>query len=98
MNEILLWFAKLAYGKKLLELVHGLNGAMSGRRSEILLALVAVLELLKQTNLLPSETVNPITTALLGALPITLAEKAGKIIGQVESVLPKPAGNPGSLQ
>ena len=94
MNGILLWLAKFAFGNKILEVVHQGNSLLAGRRSEILLTLVAVVEILRHTGILTDDVASPITTALLGALPITLAEKAGKIIKQADQVLPRAPNEP----
>lgn len=93
-NGILLWVAKFAFGSKILEYVHQANNLLVGRRSEILLSIVAVIEILRHTGILTDDVASPITTALLGALPITLAEKAGKIIKQADQVLPKAPNEP----
>jgi len=78
------------FGKKLLGLIDGANTALTGYRSDIIVGVVIVVAVLEHIGLLPAKTAEPVITALLGALPITLAEKAGNILDEANKVLPNP--------
>lgn len=76
--KVLLFLARFSVGKKLLELIDGLNERISGKRSEIILALEALLYVLGKLGVIPDggkEAAQALSVALLGALPVTLAEK-----------------------
>ena len=89
-NKVILFVAKFAVGKHLVGAVAGLNNALSGRRSEILLGVLAVVELLKFGGVVPPAIADTVEASLLSALPVTLAEKFSKVKGTLDSIVPAP--------
>jgi len=90
-NKILMWIGKVALGKNMLEMVNGVNERLTGKRTEILIAIQALLLLLKKIGILPAEAaplVENLSMVLLGAIPVTLAEKVKGVQEKVDSVIP----------
>ena len=90
LNRLLGIVAKLALGNKLLAGVNAVNGKLSGVRSELLIGLSALLWVLEHFGVLRGPEVDALQAALLGALPVTIAEKIKKAEGLAEKVIPKP--------
>lgn len=92
MQTVLLWLAKISLGRKLLGLLSTANAKVSGKRSEIILGLEALIYVLSKIGVLEGidpELLSALKVALLGALPVTLAEKVKTVQGQIDSVIPK---------
>lgn len=78
MNWILGLLAKWTIGQKALGAVSWANERLSGKRTEIIAGLQCLLYVLKKLGLLPPEAAaaaDSLAVALLGALPLTLADK-----------------------
>lgn len=88
-NKALLFVAKFAVGKHLVGAVAGLNNALKGHRSEILLGIVALVQGLKYAGILEASIAAAIEAPLLGALPATLAEKFSKVKDTLDAVVPE---------
>ena len=92
-QKILVWLSKVAVGKQLLGLVNGINEKLTGKRSEVLIGLQAILYLLGKFGVIPPQlqgTVDALSTGLFGAIPITLAEKLKNAQGIADQVIPAP--------
>lgn len=94
MNSLLLWVAKLAFGKKLLSLVDAGNNALTGYRTQIIAVLAVIVAALEHLNVIPVKVGDPIVAALIGALPLTLAEKVGNVLDEANKILPPPTTPP----
>lgn len=90
LNKVILFVAKFAIGKHLVGAVAGLNNALSGHRSEILLGVLAVVEILKFGGVIPPAIADTAEASLLSALPVTLAEKFSKAKATIDAVVPAP--------
>lgn len=92
-EKILLGIARLTFGAKILGFITDLHDKVVGKRTEILVILEVATELCKVLKLLDPTTADSIKVALLGAIAPTLAEKIGRVQGQLESVIPKDSGD-----
>ena len=86
-TSIMLRIAKIALGKKILEIIALANSKASGHRSELIVGCIVIVAGLQHLNLLDSTTAGTVITALLGALPVTVAEKTKKALDQADSVI-----------
>ena len=92
LQNALLFLARFAVGKKLVALVAKPAELARGKRTELILALQALLWTLKQFGVLDgalAEAADVLAVALLGALPVTLADKAKNTQTLVEGLLKK---------
>ena len=80
LNRMVLFLAKRALGKKLLSLLARPSELARGHRTEILLSLELLIFVLKKFGLLDTPELSGLAdqaqAVLLGAIPITLADKA----------------------
>ena len=90
LNKLIGFAARIAFGKQLLGLVHGLNEKLTGHRTQVIIVLAAGVALLGHFGLLTQDQSQAALTALLGALPLTLAEKVKNALAQADKILPKP--------
>ena len=90
MNTAMMWLAKIAFSRKLLEAVASANSSLTGYRSQLIVIALAIVAILGYTGLLDKEVAGTIIAALLGALPPTMAEKAKNILGKADKILPPP--------
>jgi len=90
LNTVLAFVAKWTVGKKLLGGVAWLHDKADGKRSEIILAVTALIHALKIIGVLSPEAAGAIEAILLPLLPLTLADKASKIMKTVDKVVPQP--------
>lgn len=96
-QRILVAIVSRAFGAKILGAMVGLNKALEGKRTELLIALQACLYLLKHSTVLPPEAhplIDELQLVLLGALPITMADKTKKAIAIADKILPRLPGEP----
>lgn len=89
MNTLLNWIAKIALGKHILKAVAWTHDRLDGKRSEITAGLLALAHGLKIAGIIPAEQAAVIENALLALLPLVLADRASKIIKQVDAVIPE---------
>lgn len=88
LNTLLLKIAKLAVGKQLLQLMSSLHVKLDGNKTEILIALLLIVQLLKMLNLIDAEAAKQIEALLGGGLPMTLLARVNKVIATAEEVAP----------
>lgn len=88
MNKVIGWLAKVAIGKHLIAGLAKIHNALDGKRSEISAGLLAVVHILKLTEIIPAEQAALIENALLAILPLTLADKASKAIKTIDAAVP----------
>ena len=82
--------AKWTFGKRLLGFVATINGKLSGKRSELILALEALIFLLRKFGVLEGplgDAAKEFCIVLLGALPLTLADKAKRAQDLADKVI-----------
>lgn len=94
LNKLVALVAKFTIGKSLLDLVNWLNSKASGARTEIVLAIEAILYVLKIAGVLDDaqkQSADNLALALLGALPVTLAEKVKKAREMGDRIIPGPS-------
>lgn len=91
--KVLLRFARMAVGKKLVGWLAAPSNFAKGHRTEILLGLQAVLYVARHLGLLDSPELQAMAdqaqAVLLGAIPVTLADKAKKAQDTVDGLLKK---------
>ena len=90
MNDLLAFVAKFAFGKQLVQGVAFLHDSLEGHKSEILLFVLAVVHGLKWAHVLDSATAGSVEAPLLGALPVTLAQKFSRAAALADKVVPAP--------
>lgn len=88
-TKVMEMVARWTVGSKLLGVIAWVHDALDGRRSEILLGILALVHVLKVVGLVPPEVAATIETALSTLLPVTLMDRASKVMGSVDSVLGK---------
>lgn len=93
LTKVLELIARIAIGKKLISAVAWLNNKLSGNRSEIILGIVALVHVLKLAGVIPAGVAEGVEGSLAALLPVTLAEKASKVMATVDKVIP-PADAP----
>lgn len=92
LQKVLLFVARHSFGKKLVDLLAKPSEFARGKRSELLLGVYALLELLRYLGLLEGDLAglaDALETGLLGALPLTMADKARQAKQVTESLLKK---------
>mgnify|MGYP001607881002 CR=1 FL=1 len=92
-QKVLVWLARRSVGSKALAALAWANERLRGNRTEILLGLQALIWGLKKVGVIGAELNGPadaLAAALLGALPLTLADKAKKAQEVVDSLAPTP--------
>ena len=94
LTKLIITVAKMVYGKQILEIIDGLHERVVGHRSEILIALIAAIGAAQHLGLIDQKVSESIITALLGALPVTLAVKIGNALKEADAVLPTPSAPP----
>ena len=91
LDQVLGLVGRFAFGAKLLGAVNAANGAVAGKRTEILAALQILIYVLKKLGVVPPSAVEALdaaAVALLGALPVTLAEKIARAQKIADKVVP----------
>lgn len=91
--KLLLICTRYSLGSRILSAIGFAHQRIVGYRTEILIILEVATELCKVLKLLDPTTADSIKVALLGAIAPTLAEKIGRVQGQLESVIPKDSGD-----
>lgn len=91
-TKIVSFLARIAIGKQLVAGVAWVNNKLSGNRSEIILVIVALIHGLKIAGIIPAETADGVEKSLAALLPITLAEKASKVMATIDKVVPPTDG------
>lgn len=89
-NKLIALVARLTIGKHLVAGIAFLHNKADGHRSEIAVALLAIVHGLKLTGLIPAETADGIESALAAILPITLADKVAKAKAVIDRIAPEP--------
>ena len=92
LTRVLEFVARVAIGKKLVAGVAWVNNKLSGNRSEIILSIVALVHGLKIAGIIPAEVADGVEKSLAALLPITLAEKASKVMATIDKVVPTADG------
>mgnify|MGYP001608017172 CR=1 FL=1 len=82
---------RFAFGSKLLAVLNAANAAVAGKRTEIIAALQVLIYILNKLGVIPpgaQAAVDAAALALLGALPVTLAEKISRAQKLADKVVP----------
>ena len=93
-NKAIAFIARLTIGKHLVSAVASINDKAKGHRSEINLAVLAIVHGLKIAGVIPESAADSIENILLGILPITLADKASKVRDTLNKIVPAPVADP----
>lgn len=88
-NKALEFLARIAVGKHLVAAAAWLHEKLDGKRSEINLALLGVVHLLKLGGVIPPEIADSIEQSLLTLVPVLLADRARKVLGTVDNLTGK---------
>lgn len=88
-NKALAFLARIAVGKHLVAGLAGIHNALAGRRSELNLGILALIQILKLAGLLDGATADDIQGKLLLLLPVTLADKAAKVRDTLATLVPE---------
>lgn len=88
-SKAMAWLAKMAIGKKVVVALAWIHDKLDGHRSEINLGVLALVHGLKLAGIIPADTAQTIEASLAAILPVTLADKASKVIKTIDGVVPK---------
>lgn len=88
-DKIMAFVAKVAVGKKAVAALGWMHDKMDGKRSEISLAILGLVHILKLASIIPAETADTVEKALFAIIPVTLADKASKVAKIVDKVAGK---------
>lgn len=87
--KLIALIARLTVGKHIVSAIAWAHLKAVGRRSEIVIAVLAVVHGLKLVGVLPQDTAEGIESALSAILPITLAEKVSKAKALLDNAIPQ---------
>lgn len=88
LTKLMQWVAKIAVGQQLIAGMAWVHNALDGHRSEIILGVTGIVHILKLAGVVPANVSTAIEGALLPLLPLTLADKASKVIDQADAIIP----------
>lgn len=88
-NKLIGLAARLTIGKHIVNAVAWAHNKADGHRSEINIALIAIVHGLKIAGVIPAGTADGIETSLAAILPVTLADKVAKAKAVLDQVVPK---------
>lgn len=94
-NRLIAFVAKTTYGGTILDVVNGLHERLVGNRTEIIVFLELCLYGLKKAGILQGDLAHQsesFSTALLGALPVTILSKIQRFQDIGNEIVPD-AGN-----
>ena len=92
LNSAMAFVARIAIGRHLLGAVAWVHEKLDGNRSEIVLGIVALVHALKLAGTIPPEAAQSVETVLAGLLPLTLADRAHKVLSTIDKVVPAADG------
>lgn len=87
-NSLIGILARMAVGKQVLTVVADIYEMVDGKKSELLILLLALTHLAKLAGILQPEAARSIEASLAGALPLTLADRARKVLDFTDRFLP----------
>lgn len=88
-TKLLLVIARYSLGGRILTAIDAAHQKTVGHRTEILVGIEILVEAAKLLGLLDSNTADSMKVLVLGAIAPTLAEKIGRVQGELEAVIPK---------
>lgn len=88
-NKALEFLARIAIGKHIVAALAWVHEKLDGRRSEINLAVLALVHGLKLAGVIPPEIADSIEQSLLTLVPVLLADRARKVLGTVDNLTGK---------
>jgi len=88
LNSVFLWLAKVWGGKYLVSALAWVHNLADGKKSEILLGVLALIHGLKISGVIPADVAEGIEKTLLPLLPVVLADRASKIKETIDKVVP----------
>lgn len=86
LNGLINWLAKVAVGKQIVAGLAWAHDKADGKRSEIILALLALTHALKLVGVIPPEAAVAVEQSLGAILPVTLADRFSKLAKQADSI------------
>lgn len=86
LNKVLALVARVAIGKKFVGALGFVHNKLDGKKSEIVLGLWALVHGLKLVGVIPPEAADSIEDSFKVLLPVTLADRASKVMKSVDSV------------
>ncbi len=88
LNRAVAFLARIAVGKQLVAGIATVHDKLDGSRSEIALAISAIVYLLKLVGIIPGPIADNIELALAPLLTALLADRFSKVKSVVDSVVP----------
>ncbi len=88
LNAILSKLAAMAAGKHILLVMAKVHNALDGHKSELLLALLAIVHLLKLAEVIPPEMADQLELAIGGGLTPALLARVKKVTDLVDGAVP----------
>lgn len=88
LNKIISFFAKKALSGKVLTAVAWVHNLLDGKRSEIVIVLIAAVYGLKVAQIVPDAAADQILSVLYPILPVTLADRISKIKQYIDDLIP----------
>ena len=89
-NKMIGLVARLTVGKQVVGAVAWVHNKLDGRRSEISLSILVVVHGLKLAGIINAQTADAIEKAIAAILPLTLMDKASKVMSIVDNIVPAP--------
>ena len=93
LNKAIGFIARIAVGKQIVAAIAWAHNKSDGHRTEINLAVIALVHLLKIVGVIPDSVAGAIEASLAAILPVTLADKVAKAKATIDSILPAPAND-----
>ena len=89
MNWLIGLVVRRAIGKKILGALGWVHERLDGKKSEIVLGIMALVHFLKLIGVLPVEAAAKIEEVLIPILPVVLADRVSKVMKTVDKVVPR---------
>lgn len=89
LDKALTWLAKVALGKRVTDGIAWAHDKLDGKRSEVITAVLAAVNVLGWVGVVPPEAVDGVNALLLPLLPVTLADRLSKLKKQADTLTAK---------
>ena len=90
LDKLMAFVARIAVGDKVVKAIAYLHNKLDGKRSEIAIAIYAIVHALKIIGVIDEKAAGAIESALLAIIPVVLADRASKVVKLIDGAIPKP--------
>lgn len=88
LNSVIAFLARIAVGKQLVAGIAAVHNKLDGNKSEISLAIAALVYGLKVFGIIPADVADTVEKALLTIIPVVLADRFSKVKSVVDGIVP----------